>query len=232
MQLRYEVNSKRFSLIPGSPFAYWAGEALFKTFNNPSIQTVCSQKTRISTGDNDHFMRKWYEISNMKMLYPHKWVPCPKGGDYRKWYGNIDLVLNWENDGQELISFPRSMLGDRNFFLKSGITWTVISTLKTGFRIVPEGCICDHKGPLIYIPNEKNKHKLLALLNSRYSETLLLITAPTMGFEWGAIAKTPWAGITSYDQDIDIKTSDNIGLSKEDWDAYETSWDFKRHPLI
>ena len=228
----YEAQQSNFSKIPGSPVAYWVSEKMFDSFSNSNIQTVCTQKTRISTGNNDRFMRKWFEVSRSKCMFPNKWIPCPKGGDYRKWYGNIDLVLNWENDGYELRTFPKAMLGDSTYFLKPGLTWTVISSAKTGFRVVPEGCICDHKGPLIFVYDDKNTYKLMGLLNSKFSEELLTVTAPTIGFEWGAIAKTPWCSVTKYDTEISYLVSKCIAISKSDWDAYETSWDFKKHPLI
>ena len=229
---RYTASQENFGRIPGEPVAYWVSQAVFDTFNQPPIQIVCSQKTRISTGDNDRFMRKWYEIESTKMMYPRKWVPCPKGGDYRKWYGNVDLVLNWENDGEELKAFPRAMLGDKNYFMKPGLTWTVISSTKTGFRVVPAGSICDHKGPLIYITDARDTNRVLGLLNSKFSEELLKVTAPTIGFEWGAIAKTPWIGETKYDEEINQLVADNIRLSKADWDSFETSWDFSMHPFV
>jgi len=229
---RFTAYQENFSRIPGSPVAYWVSQAMFDTFLHPSVQNLCAQKTRISTGDNDRFMRKWYEVEYSKMQYPNKWVPCPKGGDYRKWYGNIDLVLNWENDGAELKAFPKAMLGDKRFFLKPGITWTVISSTKTGFRLVPAGCICDHKGPLIYVDDETYTHRIMGLLNSKFSEELLKVTAPTIGFEWGAIAKTPWYGSSIYDQSIETMVQECIDISKEDWDSFETSWDFKEHPFV
>ena len=228
----YETDQSNFSKIPGSPVAYWVSERFVKSFTGITIQEVCSQKTRISTGNNDRFMRKWFEISGEKLFTPNKWVPCPKGGDYRKWFGNIDLVLNWENEGAELKSFARAMLGDINFFMKPGLTWTVISSAKTSFRIVPQGCICDHKGPLIYLSDRKKENFLLGLLNSIYSEKLLEITAPTIGFEWGAIAKTPWIEAIVFNDRINVLVHDNVNTSKSDWDAYETSWDFKRNPLV
>lgn len=228
----YETMQSNFSKIPGSPVAYWVSQAMFDTFNCDSISQVCSQKTRISTGDNDRFMRKWYEISHKKMMYPQKWVPCPKGGSYRKWYGNIDIVLNWEKEGAELCAFPRAMLGDKKYFLKQGLTWTVISSTKTGFRIVPEGCICDHKGPLIYINDNDNTFIILGLLNSKFSEELLKVTAPTIGFEWGAIAKTPWIYPKEHNNEIESIVNNNVTLSKEEWDSFEISWDFKVHPLV
>ena len=167
-------------------------------------------------------MRKWHEISNTKLYYPNKWIPCPKGGNYRKWYGNIDLVLNWENDGTELKLFTRAMLGDSNFFMKPGLTWTVISSSKASFRVVPDGCICDHKGPLIYFFDRKNELAVLGLLNSVYSDQLLAITAPTIGFEWGGIAKTPWKDELSENEQIDQLVRTNVNISKQDWDSYET----------
>ena len=228
----YETDQSNFSKSPGRPVAYWVSERFVKSFTGITIQEVCSQKTRISTGNNDRFMRKWFEISGEKLFTPNKWVPCPKGGDYRKWFGNIDLVLNWENEGAELKSFARAMLGDINFFMKPGLTWTVISSAKTSFRIVPQGCICDHKGPLIYVSDRKKENFLLGLLNSVYSEKLLEITAPTIGFEWGAIAKTPWIEAIVFNDRINVLVHDNVNTSKSDWDAYETSWDFKRNPLV
>ena len=229
---RYAADQSNFSKIPGSPVAYWASDVFCESFTGITIQKVCTQKTRISTGDNERFMRKWFEICNKKLFSPNKWIPCPKGGDYRKWFGNIDLVLNWENEGADLKAFPRAMLGDSSFFMKPGLTWTVISSAKTSFRVVPQGCICDHKGPLIYFYDRKMENHVLGLLNSIYSEELLKITAPTIGFEWGAIAKTPWKGTITDDSRIDDLVRSNIDISKHDWDSYETSWDFKRNPLV
>ena len=229
---RYAADQSNFSKIPGSPVAYWASDVFCESFTGITIQKVCTQKTRISTGDNERSMRKWFEICNKKLFSPNKWIPCPKGGDYRKWFGNIDLVLNWENEGADLKAFPRAMLGDSSFFMKPGLTWTVISSAKTSFRVVPQGCICDHKGPLIYFYDRKMENHVLGLLNSIYSEELLKITAPTIGFEWGAIAKTPWKGTITDDSRIDDLVRSNIDISKHDWDSYETSWDFKRNPLV
>lgn len=228
----YEADQSNFSKIPGSPVAYWVSDVFCDSFTGITIQKVCTQKTRISTGDNERFMRKWFEVSNRKLFSPNKWIPCPKGGDYRKWFGNIDLVLNWENGGADLKNFPRAMLGDSSFFMKPGLTWTVISSAKTSFRVVPQGCICDHKGPLIFFYDRKMENHVLGLLNSIYSEELLKITAPTIGFEWGAIAKTPWKGTVADNSQIDFLVRSNIDISKYDWDSYETSWDFKRNPLV
>lgn len=229
---RYTAQQDNFSKIPGAPVAYWVSEAFFANFTGNAIKNVCTQKTRISTGDNERFMRKWFEVSNVKIYDPNKWIPCPKGGDYRKWFGNIDVVLNWENEGADLQAFPRAMLGDSSFFMKPGLTWTVISSAKTSFRIVPQGCICDHKGPLIYFFDRSLENYVLALLNSIYSEKILEITAPTIGFEWGAIAKIPWKETIIEDNRICALVQFNVNISKADWDSFETSLNFKKHSMI
>ena len=226
------TNTDNFSKIPGAPVAYWVSEAFFANFTGNAIKNVCTKKTRISTGDNERFMRKWFEVSNVKIYDPNKWIPCPKGGDYRKWFGNIDVVLNWENEGADLQAFPRAMLGDSSFFMKPGLTWTVISSAKTSFRIVPQGCICDHKGPLIYFFDRSLENYVLALLNSIYSEKILEITAPTIGFEWGAIAKIPWKETIIEDNRICALVQFNVNISKADWDSFETSLNFKKHSMI
>ena len=230
---RYTTYSKDFHSIPGSPIAYWAQSRMLKLFKKKALNKFCSQKTRISTGDNDRFMRKWFEISKEKLFYPLKWIPCPKGGSYRKWYGNVDLVLNYENNGIEIKTFKNAMLGDINYFFKGGITWTVISSSYPSFRIVEEGAICDHKGPLIYVEDKKYTNYILALLNTNLSRTLLEFLAPSIGFEWGAIAKIPFYETTIEQNNfIQNLVNDNISISKDDWDSFETSWDFEIHPLL
>ena len=226
------VNQQNFKKIPSFQIGYWVSEKVISLFQEASINNICSQKTRISTGDNNRFMRLWSEIGFSKMFYPQKWIPCPKGGLFRKWYGDVDIVLNWENNGEELKSFPNAMLGDKNYFMKKGLTWTVISSKKSGFRYIPEGYICDHKGPLLYIPLDDNINYLLGLLNSIVTESLLNLTSPALGIEWGAIAKTPLIIDNVKRVGIEKLVNNNISMSKVDWDSHETSWDFEANPLI
>lgn len=146
--------------------------------------------------------------------------------------GVTGALRHWENEGADLQAFPRAMLGDSSFFMKPGLTWTVISSAKTSFRIVPQGCICDHKGPLIYFFDRSLENYVLALLNSIYSEKILEITAPTIGFEWGAIAKIPWKETIIEDNRICALVQFNVNISKADWDSFETSLNFKKHSMI
>ncbi len=231
-EYRYTASSENYTKIPGSPVAYWISESICNTFTNNCIGSICAQKTRISTGNNDLFMRKWHEINADAMFTPNKWIPCPKGGEYRKWYGNVDIVLDYADNGFALKNYIGAMLGREEFFFKQGITWTVISSSQTSFRTVETGAICDHKGPLIYFPDATNIYYTLGLLNSVFSERVLEFLAPTIGFEWGAIAKIPLIISEQEFSNIDILVKQCINTSRTDWDSFETSWDFKRHPLI
>ena len=222
-----------FQVIPGAPITYWVSESVLATFGNKTLASYACQKTRISTGDNNLFMRKWHETDFIGInAHNRNWVPCPKGGDYRKWYGNIDLVLDWHNDGAKIKAFKRASLGDPNYFFVKGLTWTKISSVATSFRIVPEGCICDHMGPLLYVFDKNMLEYVLGLMNTNMAYMYLKILAPTIAFESGDLAKMPFIYRESKKEAV-IETVHNcIEISKTDWDSYETSWDFKRNPLV
>ena len=222
-----------FQVIPGAPITYWVSESVLATFGNKTLANYACQKTRISTGDNNLFMRKWHETDFIGInAHNRNWVPCPKGGDYRKWYGNIDLVLDWHNDGAKIKAFKRASVGDPNYFFVKGLTWTKISSVATSFRIVPEGCICDHMGPLLYVFDKNMLEYVLGLMNTNMAYMYLKILAPTIAFESGDLAKMPFIYRESKKEAV-IETVHNcIEISKTDWDSYETSWDFKRNPLV
>lgn len=228
----YTAKQENFSKIPGSPVAYWVSENFVRVFEKKKLKDIASQKTRICTGNNELFMRKWFEVDYNKMFYPNRYVLCPKGGNYRKWYGNIDLVLDWENNGSKLKKYKKATLGDEQFYFLKALTWNKISSRSTSFRIIPEGCICDHVGPMLYIPDEKNINYLLGLMNSCITSYLLNVVSPTISYEWIDIAKVPVYIDFEKKIKVDKLVNDNIQESKIDWDSFETSWDFERHPLI
>ena len=231
----YRADAATFKDIPGTPIAYWASEAMRRAFREGGpCSDVCSQKTRISTGDNDRFMRFWFEIDPGKIeSTTPSWVPCAKGGDFRKWYGNVLLVLNWASNGEQLKSFPRASLGDEAFFFKPGITWTALSSGYPSFRILSSGTICDHKGPLLVCVNDLIKIELLGFFNSSISRLILEITSPTIGFEWGGIAKLPHIAASQVELTlIDDLVNKNICISEDDWNTSETSMHFSRHQLM
>ncbi|WP_342567782.1 BREX-1 system adenine-specific DNA-methyltransferase PglX [Psychrobacillus sp. FSL K6-4046] len=246
---RYLFDQVNFSNIPGSPVAYWMSDRIGQLFKTtPNVSEVASARLGLATGDNDRFMREWFEVSkentafNMSSreeakLSNIKWFPMNKGGSYRKWYGNNDLVVNWQNDGEEIRNFKdnfgklRSRPQNLRDCFVPGISWTVISS-KSSFRYSPEGFLYNNKGPCINSTNEENDTTLLGILNSKVTEYILQLLSPTIGFEAGYISKIPIV----FEQDIQPTLNNivrqNILISKNEWDSRETSWDFGKHPFV
>ena len=228
---RYAAEQSNFSKIPGSPVAYWVSENLFETFQNSPIEQFFTAIVKgIFTGDNARFLRFWHEIQSRDFCV--KWIPYSKGGDYRKWYGNLNYVINWENNAYELRRFDGSGLGASKYFGKETIVWTKLTSYKTGFRSNPAYVFFDDASPALVNQTGKNKQCFLALLNSSVMSYILAFISPTLNYQCGEIKKLPVANQIISNTDI-VELSDyNVTLSKQDWDSYETSWDFKRNPLV
>ena len=146
----YVVSQQNFSMIPGMPIAYSLSEPFVKLFEKKSVSDYCDQKMRISTGDNDRFIRLWFEVNGDKLHYPQKWVAFSKGGNYRRWYGNQEYVINYENNGAELKSFSGFSGGSDKYYFRPGIVWTDVSISKSSFRDLPPGAIACSAGPMLY----------------------------------------------------------------------------------
>ena len=229
----YEADQSNFSKIPGSPVAYWVGEKFVENFKEKNqLSRYGTQKSRVCTGNNDLFLRLWFEINRCSFNYPNKWVPYSKGGQFRKWYGNLEYVINYENDGKLLYSFKGAMPGNKEYHLHEGITWSALTSGAPSFRIVPQGCICDQKGPLLFLYETNNLHYLIGALNSKVSKLYLGVISPTLDYIWGSIAKVPIIFDDRQGEIISEICANSIRNSKADWDSYETSWDFKRNPLV
>lgn len=232
----YFIKQESFYTLPGYPIAYWISGRVKAIFED-SIELVqyAQQKTRISTGDNNRFLKNWYEVNNCEMFYPKKWVPYSKGGAFRRWYGNYELVLNYENNGYELSNFKGYQKSSPEYYFTPGLTWSSLTMAKISFRFLDRGFICDAKGPLLHI-NKLAKYGLyiLAFLNSKITQSFLEFLSPTVDYNWGSIANLPLI-ITKDDKKrsyINDLVNKNIESSKTDWDSFETSWDFKHHPLL
>ena len=229
----YEQSADKFSKIPGSPVAYWVSDAVIRTFGNSIIKDVLQQQMRMNTGDNDKFLRFWHEISYLKMFQGNRWVPFSKGGKYRKWYGNLEYVLDYLDNGKEFKACPGYRGSDETNYFKEGIVWTDISSANVSFRYLPSGCIAGAAGPMLGVVNhEFNLFYLLGFFNSKVSNLYTKLLCPTLHFQWGDIQKFP---IRLNIQKIDLvikKTNICIKIAKTDWDSFETSWDFQRHPLL
>lgn len=226
---KFTAQQDNFSKIPGAPVAYWVSERFIKCFENDTIDEMFSAIIKgIFTGDNARFLRIWSEISFDTFL--KKWMPYSKGGNYRKWYGNLEYVVNWENDGYELYQFSGSGLGAARYFGQTTIVWTKLTSYKTGFRQNDKSVFFDDASPALVQKHDTATEYYLAFLNSIVSSAMLFILSPTLNYQCGEVRKLPV--IRKDVERVSAFARNNVAASKSDWDSFETSWDFKKHPMI
>lgn len=239
----YETDQTNFSKIPGSPIAYWVSENLLASFTNGNrLGNIADSKQGIATADNNKYLRLWYEVSveNVKFdaktheeasLCSEKWYPYNKGGEFRKWYGNNDFVVNWYRDGKDLRNDRKAVLRNRPFYFKPCFSWSLVTSSVAAFRYKPMGHIFDVAGMSCF--SQTNLLYLLALCNTKVVMKILEIIAPTINYQCGDIANIPVI-VTAKEskQNIEKRVESCINISRKDWDSFETSWDFKRNPLV
>jgi hypothetical protein len=221
--------------IPGQPIAYWLGDDMLRGFTEGvSISENGRVVVGLQTGDNDRFIRDWHEISSndfcLKEDNDGKWVPYVKGGGFRKWYGNKNHVLDWNNDGSEIINHPSARPQNRDFYFRQGITYTNISTSYFAARYFDARGIFDQKGSMIFWDDKHSEAGLLAFLLSKPGRKFIEILCPTMDFNPGSISRIP--ALPEFVTATENAGTRLIAISKSDWDAYETSWDFTTLPLL
>ena len=228
---RYGFDQSNFSKIPGSPVAYWVSERFIETFSEKPIDFYFDAIIKgIFTGDNGRFLRLWAEISFDKFFV--KWIPYSKGGNFRRWYGNLEYVINWENNAIELRNFSGSGLSASKYFANETIVWTKLTSYKTGFRRNPRFVFFDDASPALVSRTDDEIPYFLAFVNSSVVNYFLSFLSPTLNFQCGEIKKLPIVSPSSkYPLIIDLSNK-STQISKIDWDSYETSWDFKRNPLV
>ncbi|WP_335943153.1 BREX-1 system adenine-specific DNA-methyltransferase PglX [Fusobacterium polymorphum] len=243
---RFQAKQKDFEKIPGSPIAYWVSDKVREIFEKGiPLGNIAKVKKGSDTGDNDHFIRLWQEINFYKLgLYlnsskdvlekNYKWIPYNKGGEFKKWYGNQEYVVNWENDGYELKNFKKSNLRSKELYFKNCLSWTLLSSSNFGLRYYPKGFIFDSNGSSIFFNTDINIFYIEGLLLTKLASNILKILSSTMAFNIGDLNNFP-----VLDKKDDIKkfkisslTKQNISISKEEWDSRETSWDFEKLSLI
>ena len=234
-----QVSTDNFSKIPGAPVAYWVSERFTDIFTSKTVGTIGKVVTGMTTADNDKYLRYWFEINyrTTSLCKREKWFPYQKGGDYRKWYGNNEFVVNWENNGYEIkhnidkaTGKVRSGSYNEDYITKEGITWTYITSGNLSVRYVPEGFLFDNKGSMVFLKKKELKYTL-AFLCSKLSAIIASILNPTISFQPGNMASMPFPKIEN-EKNVDSLTDSNIITTKSDWDTRETSWDFKKHPMI
>lgn len=238
----YEAQQSNFDKIPGSPVAYWVSKSFIQNYKSKSISSYGAARSGLQTGDNNRFLRFWQEVDyNAIALDMHskkeflatkkKWTPQIKGGEYRKWYGNFDYIVNWENDGAEIRKCDGCRLnamGNDKLFFQKGITWSHTTSSVFGARYLPGGCLFNVEAPTLFVETNY-EYYLLAYLNSTVAQYYLNAINMTLHYLVGNISNLPVVYLRS--NKIDELTKENIDISIADWDSYEISWNFKRHPM-
>ncbi|MBC2398730.1 BREX-1 system adenine-specific DNA-methyltransferase PglX [Clostridium tetanomorphum] len=245
----YEVNQNLYLKIEGTPIAYWVSKRTIEIFDEGiKLEEIAQPRQGMATSDNDRFLRLWYEVDINKIGLNYetredannsklRWFPYNKGGAFRKWYGNNEYIVNWENDGKEIKEFRdyknstlTSNMGVAGlpFIFKPNITWSKVTIGNFSVRYLPKGYLFDVSGCSIYSEHKTNI-KLLALLNSKVITNLVKGISPTVNYEVGTIKKLPIYNFEKYEGQY---VNECVELAKNDWDSFETSWDFKLHPLL
>ncbi|HZJ77070.1 MAG TPA: BREX-1 system adenine-specific DNA-methyltransferase PglX, partial [Oscillospiraceae bacterium] len=243
----YEKNIEDFKKIPGYNFAYWVGDKTIENFRlGEKLEKLGLPRQGMATTDNARFLRNWYEVnfdninlSNIDKYIPgYKWYPYNKGGGHRNWYGNNQTVINWDNNGYEVKELAKSKYGsetrtikNQKFYFREGITYSFIGTTVSA-RETGKGFLFDVAGSTIFLNDKKFFEYLLALLYSVVSDHYMNLLNPTINIQVGNIKNIPIILNDAYKSEIDSLVRQNISISKIDWDFFETSWDFRVHPLL
>lgn len=237
------VQQKNFEKIPGCPIGYWVSPKIQEIFtSNLALSAVCSPTQGLATADNARFLRLWFEPSYSRIGFScenaavaarsqKKWFPTTKGGTFRRWFGNMYHVVNWENDGEELTNFKGSVIRNRwRYFTKCGATWSTIASGKPSFRYFDKSWLFETKGSVCFPEDEKKNNIIMGYLNSPLVSAFLQTLAPTLDYHEGPMGRIPYMNVE--DSNISNIVEQNISISKQDWDAHETSWDFQRNELL
>lgn len=244
---RYVACSDNFAKIPGAPVAYWVSENFYNVFyKSKLLEMYAKPRQGMATTNNNKFLRFWQEVNYQKVgrFYTkleetndkcYKWIPYNKGGEFCKWYGNQYYVVNWYNNGEDLKEYTKNAPGGRmnnmEFYFLESVSWSKVSSGAFAARYFPSGFIFDVAGCSLFAENSELVY-LLGLLNSKIVRYVLKAISPTMNYEVEHIKKIPVILDSNFNEKIAYLVKQNISLSKSDWDAFETSWDFKKHPLI
>ncbi|SHH57065.1 Methyltransferase domain-containing protein [Clostridium collagenovorans DSM 3089] len=252
-ECKYKINLEILCAIPGNPFAYWISENILELFkNNIYLGQLAKPRQGMATSDNKRFLRYWFEVENNKIKFDakdakeaksscKKWFPYNKGGTFKKWYGNNDFVINWECNGREVKEYAAKLyksysrtIKNEDLYFKKGLTYTFISEAM-GVRYSPSGFIFDVAGSSIFFDSEEKIYVILALLCSKVAKLFLDIMNPTYNIQVGDLKNIPIKKDIFEEENLRIinyLVLENIELTKREWDNFETSWDFKVHPLI
>ena len=251
---RFQASISAFSKLPDMQTAYWVSSKVLALLSEENtVGKYGNALSGLSTSDNNKFLRVWFEVNYKTIGFDYhncketlnghyKWVPHNKGGSFRRWYGNRDYIVNWENDGSAIkyavvhnptdpntTSWSRRIF-NTNYYFREGISWSDVATGKLACRYVPEGVIFNATGPTFFVDDKELTWFFIALFNSSVFQEFLNLVCPGLHYNIGPISRLP----VHYDPDgkIVLLAKDNVDLAKKEWDSYEISWDFKRHPIV
>ena len=248
---KYVTGQTDFNYIGGNPIVYWAPKNLLEDFHiGDSLKLYGDTRQGMATSDNNRFLRLWYEVETKKIGFGmnnaeqakssmKKWFPYNKGGEFRKWYGNEDYIVNYENDGYEVKKYaadlyktPSRTIKSMSEYFKPCLSWSKVTIGTVAFRYYPKGFVFDVAGCCVFYNNTEKMKYDFGFLNSCVAKTILEMISPTVNYEAGHIASLPVVGNYEESENIARLVDDNKAISKSDWDSFETSWDFKKHPLV
>ena len=242
-KISFTAKQDAFSKIPGSPIAYWASLRMLEAYDKGNrLKDVAITRVGLQTSDNNRFLRLWHECDGSNIFLDcksvenslksdKKWYPHNKGGAYRKWYGNHEYVINYQHNGSELNNTEGAATVPKEYAFKIAITYSRIASVSISFRLQPSFCVFNSASVNIF-PEKLPIGYLLGLLNAKVTEKYLSIIAPTLNTQPGDVSKLPIIEDKTKERIITQLVNENIDSSKRDWDSFETSWDFKRHPLV
>ena len=244
----YYTLQEYFEQIPGKPFVYWISKRMRQLFEYDNVDSISTTRHGMTTGNNDRFLKMWHEVNVDKIGFKmestemakkskKKWFPYNKGGEFRKWYGNNVYVVNYENDGMEIKEFTSHLpqgtwvrVMSREYYFKPSLTWTLTSTTTFGVRFSPQGAIFDVAGSSLFPYGDY--FYLLGLLNTNIAFYYLKMLNPTMSIQTGNIKTLPYIEDENSKNEIVHYVKNSVDISKNDWDLFETSWDFSCHSLV
>jgi len=245
----YRASAADFKKIPGSPVAYWVSDAVRSLFDHPKLGELSDTRLGMATANNDLFMRQWTEVSFSRSMLNassrieaessmQKWFPYQKGGEFRKWYGNLDYLVNWQSDGEAIRNFVNPETGkvrshnyNLDYIFREGVTWNALTSYKTSARI-SRNSLFDNAGSSLFAKDTTLHNVILAYLNSNLIVELISLISPTLNYQPGDIGKLPAVFDVDGKDDITKNAKSLIELSSDDWDSFETSWDFTSLPLL
>ena len=233
---RYMADQSNFSKIPGSPVAYWVSKSVYRAFDNEKIGKYAISDGQTKTGNNDKYLRMLWEVPALKIGKGKRWVLHAKGGSFRRWYGNIDTLIDWSDPAREHYRKDRvARIAPEYIWFRNGISWTLISSNKLhGFRLLQDNSTFNLAAPSVFFDDDRMMFYILGYLNSKISQEIIALLNPTLNTNISDITSQPLCYGKLPDQEncvIDL-VKNNIVISKNDWDSFETSWDFQHHPLL